>query len=167
MRCKRIAALIVTLLMAGCSSGDSENSGDGETYSGSIGADEVNRYELDAVGKVSFGHTGGLICAVEDGDLVLDFSIDASDGDYEYGAVFPGFDPSLSSFQGEFTLTQSVIGDSTGTVNLSFGLGPAPDGYPGVVRAAGTFAGPVTGDAGAAEMAGSYACLLMDSEVGN
>ena len=165
---RRIVVLsIVLVLLAGCNSGDDEGSGGDRPSSGSIGADEVNRYQIDAFGMITFSHTGGLLCGVEDGDLVLDFSIDASDGDYEYVATFPGFDPSESTFQGELVLTYKNGGTSSGMINLDFGYGPAPEGYPGVVRAAGNFAGPVTGDAGPSEIAGSYACFLMDSEVGN
>ncbi|MDJ0664039.1 MAG: hypothetical protein QNJ75_05730 [Acidimicrobiia bacterium] len=98
---------------------------------------------------------------------MMDFNIDASDGDYEYAATFPAFDPAESSFAGELRLTYKGDITSTGELNLAFGWGPAPDDFPGVVRAAGTFAGPLTGDAGRAEIAGSYACFLMDSEVGS
>lgn len=167
MRFRRMIILsFVLVLLAGCNSGDDGGSGGDQPSSGSIGADEVNRYHIDAFGMVTFSHTGGLLCGVEDGDLVLDFSIDASDGDYEYVATFPDFDPAESRFQGEFVLTYKNGGTSSGMINLDFGYGPAPEDYPGVVRAAGNFAGPVTGDAGTSEIAGSYACFLMDSEVG-
>ena len=166
MHRKRMAVLIV-LLIAACSSGDDGGSEGDQPSSGAITDDQMNRYELDAVGTITFTHTGGLICSVEDGELVLDFAIDAGDGDYEYGAVFPGFEPAANGFQGEFTLTYKGDSSSVGPMNLSFGYGPAPEEYPGVVRAAGTFAGPVTGGPGNAEIAGSYACFLMDSEVGN
>ncbi len=163
-----LVGLAVLLMATACSnSGDDGSSEDDQPASGSIGSDEVNRYELDAVGYVTFSHTGGLICKVVDGDLVLDFSIDASDGDYEYVANIPGFDPSLSSFEGEFALTYKDEHTSAGAINVAFGYGPAPEEFPGVVRAAGNFAGPISGDAGTAEIAGSYACFLMNSEVGN
>jgi len=159
--------LVMVLALAGCNSGDDGGAAGDRPSSGAIGDNENNRYELEAIGMITFAHTGGLICRVEDGVLAMDFSIDAGDGDYEYTAEFPGFDPDGSSFDGELMLTYKGDINSTGALTVSFGWGPAPDDFPGVVRAAGTFAGPLRGDAGAAEIAGSYACFLMDSEVGN
>jgi len=153
------------LLAAGCSSGDAGESPNEVAAGSSIGADENNRYELEAAGVMSFSHTGGLICKVEEGNLVMDFNIDASDGRYEYRAEAPGFDPAAAEFNGEFTLTDYGT-TATGTVKIEFGYGPAPEDFPGVVRAAGTIAGPIRGDSGGAELIGSYACFLQDGEVG-
>ena len=167
MQFSRWYVVLLVVALAACNSGDSSSSGGEQPSSGSIGDDENNRYAMEAFGMVTFEHTGGLICSVEDGALVMDFNIDASDGDYEYVGVFQGFDPAGSSFAGELRLTYKGDITSTGDLNLAFGWGPAPDDFPGVVRAAGTFAGPLAGDAGSAEIAGSYACFLMDAEVGN
>ncbi|MCP3994040.1 MAG: hypothetical protein GY722_03105 [bacterium] len=168
MHLRRTATVILAILLLGaCNSGDDAGSSSDQPSSGSIGDDEVNRYQLDAFGMITFSHTGGLLCGVEDGDLILDFSIDANDSDYEYVATFADFDPAASRLQGEFILTYKNGGTSSGAINLDFGYGPAPEDYPGVVRATGNFAGPVAGDAGPSEIAGSYACFLMNSEVGN
>lgn len=168
MYLRRTAILgFAILLLAACSSGDDQGSRGDQPSSGSIGDDEVNRYQLDAFGMITFSHSGGLLCGVEDGDLILDFSIDASESDYEYVATFADFDPTASRLQGEIVLTYKNGGTSSGEINLDFGYGPAPGDFPGVVRAAGNFAAPVAGDAGPSELAGSYACFLMDSEVGN
>lgn len=164
MQSTRILLITVVLLAAGCGGG---NAGDNQPHGGSIGADENNRYEMEAFGMVTFAHTGGLICSVESGALMMDFNIDAGDGDYAYVGVFPGFDPAGTSFEGELRLTYKEDMTSTGDLTLAFGWGPAPDDFPGVVRAAGTFAGPLAGDAGPAEIAGSYACFLTGSEVGS
>ncbi|MFH1475205.1 MAG: hypothetical protein ABIG85_05025, partial [Chloroflexota bacterium] len=97
---------------------------------------------------------------------VFDFAVDASSGELTYAAVFPGFDPGGSTFDGSFTLTDASGVASEGAAVISFGYGPAPEGYPGVVRAAGSITGSVSGGAGSPDFAGTYACFLMNSEVG-
>jgi hypothetical protein len=166
MRFHRAAAIAMALLLTpGCSS-DNGDSAD-EIFSGSVGSDEINRYQLEFVGGIRLDHTGGLICSVDNGELVLDFSIDASDGEYEYTAGFPGFDPTLARLDGELKLARRDGAEASGPVVLTFGYLPAPAEYPGVVRAAGQIGGgPIAGTAGAAEVNGGYACFLMDSEVG-
>ena len=151
-------------IAVGCSGGDDDAA---SVQGGSIAADEVNRYELEFVGTITMQHTGGLICSVEDGDLVMDFSIDAADGDYEYQAVIADFDPAATAPEAEFTLVYKDDHTSAGTMAATFGYGPAPEDYPRVERAAGEIGGMITGDAGAAEVHGSYACFLTNSEVGN
>jgi FlaG/FlaF family flagellin (archaellin) len=160
-----ILIAIVMIAAAGCKSSGSESTGDAGSIS-PIGEDEINRYELTFSGGISMANTGGLICKVEDGDLVMDFSIDASDGTYEYGAVAPGFDPSATDFNADFELDSGGKTIGNGEVLVTFGYGPAPEEYPGVVRAAGTIDGTLTTSDGDTDVAGSYACFLQDAAVG-
>lgn len=159
-----IAAL--ALVAAGCAGDNSDGSETDAPQSGSIGRDEVNRYELAFNGGITMEHTGGLICKVEDGDLVMDFSIDASDGVYDYEASVAMFDPTQTQFNAEFDLMSSGVLLAAGVIGITFDYGPAPDEYPGVVRAAGTIDGGLEGAGDSAAVSGSYACFLMESEVG-
>jgi hypothetical protein len=162
---------LVLMSLAACGSGGStsgsQSSSAGQSSSPKGVADnEINRYVMTFTGDLSLDHTGGLICKVEDGTLEMSFAIDASDGAYTYEAAFPGFDPAASSFTGTFTLQATEGGESSGTATVSFGYGPAPAEYPGVVRAAGTISGSISGSAGAADLSGGYACFLMNKAVG-
>ncbi len=157
---------MVLVLSAGCNSGANDRSDADQPVSGAIGSDEVNRYALGFTGAITLDHTGGLICAVADGDLVMDFSTDASDGVYEYGVV-ADFDAAAAQLNGTFEMSSSGAPLASGPVTVTFGYGPAPDGYEGVVRAAGTISGSLLVDAEDAQLSGSYACFLMDSEVGS
>jgi hypothetical protein len=116
-------------------------------------------------GGVEIDHGGGLICKVEEGSLILGFSIDAYGGPVDYSASFADFDPASSTQEGVFVFTDSP-GSSEGPVTITFSYGDPPDGYSGVVRAEGGMTGSVFGDAGAADLAGSYACFLQNGEVG-
>jgi hypothetical protein len=158
-----VAGLVLIGLAACAGGGSAGRSGQPQ----GIGDSEVNRYVLTFTGDVPLDHTGGLICGVEGGVLEMDFAIDASDGTYTYAATFPGFDPAGSSFEGTFTLRATAGGESSGAATISFAYGPAPAEYPGVVRAAGTISGSVSGQAGVAGFSGSYACFLTNSEVGH
>jgi hypothetical protein len=159
-----LAAIVV--FATGCQGSDGGSDSSGETSPPGIGDDDVARYQLEFTGDLAMTHTGGLICKVEDGSLIMDFSIDASDGVYEYGVVASGFDPEDSDFDATFDLTESGESAATGTVQVTFGYGPAPDDIPGVVRAAGTISGPLTAAGGDARIDGSYACLLQNAAVG-
>ncbi|MDJ0664038.1 MAG: hypothetical protein QNJ75_05725 [Acidimicrobiia bacterium] len=61
MRFSRWGVVLLVVALAGCNSGDSSSSGGEQPSSGSIGDDENNRYELEAIGMITFAHTGGLI----------------------------------------------------------------------------------------------------------
>jgi hypothetical protein len=159
-----LVGITVVLLAAGCGG---EGTGDNQPHGDSIGADENNRYELTFTGGVTMEHTGGLICKVEEGKLVMDFNIDATDGTYEYQATVDNFDPAEAEFYSSFGITSSGAPLGAGLLTLTFGYGPAPADFPGVVRAAGTIAGALQTPVEDASVAGSYACFLMDSEVGN
>ncbi len=162
-----IAATIAVLAISGCNSGDGGAQGDdGQAGSSDpIGDDEVNRYQLALTGDVEVDHTGGLLCRVDDGVLSFDFAIDAYDGPISYVAEVPGFDPGNTAFEGTFTFEDSP-GQSQGPIEITFSMGDPPEGYEGVVRAAGVTTGSMSGDAGAADINGTYACFLMDAEVG-
>jgi FlaG/FlaF family flagellin (archaellin) len=165
MRVHRVLLIAVVLMLAaGCKSGEEATTSDGGSVT-PIGAGEVNRYELEFSGGISMANTGGLICKVEEGDLVMDFSVDASDGTYEYTAVAPGFDATATSFNADFELDSSGSIVGNGEVQVTFGYGPAPAEYPGVVRAAGTIDGTLTTSDGDTDVAGSYACFLQEAEV--
>jgi len=161
-----VVALGLTLF--GCKSDNSPSNGDdgGGSSSEAISSDANNRYQLVFTGDLALDHTGGLICNVTAGELSLDFSIDASSGEYTYAAVFPGFDPAADSFTGTFSLATTVDGSSGGPVTIGFAIGAAPDNIPGVVRAAGSIEGSISGGAGSADIAGTYACFLQDAMVG-
>ena len=154
---------VILLIMAGCNSG-SEPRG-GEVENNRIADDEVDRYQLVMTGGLEIDHGGGLLCKVEEGSLRLEFSIDAYSGPMEYSASFAGFDPAASTQEGVFVLTDSP-GPSEGPITITFSYGDPPEGYSGVVRAAGEMIGSVSRDAGAADLTGSYACFLQDGEVG-
>jgi hypothetical protein len=163
---RRIRAAVAGLvLMSLVACGGGASAGESSQPKG-VPDSEVNRYVLTFTGDVALDHTGGLICKVEDGALEMSFAIDASDGAYTYDATFPGFDPAGSSFTGTFTLLATAGGESSGTATVSFAYGPAPAEYPGVVRAAGTISGSISGSAGAAGLSGDYACFLMNAAVG-
>jgi hypothetical protein len=164
---RRIHAAVVGLVLmslAACSSGSGSASQSSQPKG--VPDSEVNRYVMTFTGDLTLDHTGGLICKVEDGVLGLSFAIDASDGAYTYTATFPGFDPAASSFTGAFALNATGGGESSGSATISFAYGPAPVEYPGVVRAAGTISGSISGQAGTAELSGGYACFLMNKAVG-
>jgi hypothetical protein len=162
-----VIMIALGLALAGCKSDDGAGAGDtGESGGEAITSEENNRYQLVFTGDLALDHTGGLVCGVSDGALILDFSIDASNGEYTYAAAFPGFDPGADSFAGTFDLETAAGGNSSGTVTIGFVIGPAPDDIPGVVRAAGSIEGSVDGAAGAAELAGSYACFLQNAVAG-
>lgn len=162
-----IAAMTVVLVLTGCSSGDGgeqRESGADET-SDPITEDQVNRYQLAFNGEVTLDNTGGLLCRVDDGVLSFDFGIDAYDGPISYTITVPGFDPADSALEGTFAFTDSP-GQSEGLVELTFSIGDPPEGYEGVVRTAGAITGSMSGDGGSADINGTYACFLMDAEVG-
>lgn len=162
----RRALLVAVLLLTTAACQTDESSSTGVSANSAIGDDEINRYQIEFEGTISVAHTGGLICKVEDGDLVMDFSIDASDGVYQYNAVAPDFDPAATEFPAEFHMSQSGAPGPAGEIHVTFGYGPAPEEYPGVVRAAGRISGEITADDGATTLAGSYACFLQDAAVG-
>ena len=161
-----IVVALVILAVTGCKSGDGDDEANGpEGTSDPISSDEVNRYQLTLSGDVDLDHTGGLLCSVDDGVLSLDFGIDAYDGPINYTATVPNFDPANSALEGTFALNDAS-GTSEGPVEMTFSIGDPPEGYEGVVRAAGVITGSTAGDAGSANINGSYACFLMHSEAG-
>lgn len=168
MRSTLIAFVVIFILAtSGCNAGNESTGNDiGGEGQEEIAIDEVNRYQLVFTGDIILAESGGLLCEVTDGDLKMDFAIDASSGDHTYGATFPEFDPREEGFHGTFTLTEASGAVSAGTANVTFEYGPAPDEYPGVVRAAGSITGSISGGAGSADITGTYACFLMNSEVG-
>lgn len=158
---------VIVLATTGCKAGDESNGTDGDGGDReAITADEVNRYQLVFTGDPALVHTGGLSCEVTAHELIFGFHIDVSSGEHTYAAVFPGFDPQETGFDGTFTLTDASGVVSEGAATVTFEYGPAPEDYPGVVRAAGSISGSISGGAGAADIAGTYACFLMNSEVG-
>lgn len=151
--------LLAGVLLSACG-------GDGDSGAEAIKKNEVNRYQLTSQGDPAFDHTGGLLCKVEEGVMHFDFSIDAYSGPISYTARATLFDPAQISFKGEFVLSTSDTAASQGPATVTFAFGDPPEGYNNVVRAAGTISGSVAGEAGSAELSGSYACFLMDAEVG-
>ena len=162
-----IVGMIAAVVLVGCKSGGDDSGADDGAAGASdpISDDQVNRYQLALSGEVSLDNTGGLLCRVDDGVLSFDFGIDAYDGPISYMAEVPGFDPTNTAFEGTFTFEDSP-GRSQGPIELTFSIGDPPDGYEGVVRTAGVITGSMSGDAGAANINGTYACFLMDAEVG-
>ena len=57
MRFHRTVIVGVVLLLAGACNGGDGNDSAPDIFSGSIGADEVNRFEMEFVGAVNFSHT--------------------------------------------------------------------------------------------------------------
>ena len=151
--------LLAGVLLSACG-------GDGDSGPGAIKNDEVNRYQLTSQGDPALDHTGGLLCKVEEGTMHFNFSIDAYSGPITYTAWATPFDPAQTSFKGEFELWTNDAAVSQGPATVTFAYGDPPEGYSNVVRAAGTISGSVAGEAGSAELSGSYACFLMDAEVG-
>lgn len=154
---------VILLITSGCNSGNEPS--DGDVENSPITNEEVNRYQLAMTGGLEIDHAGGLICKVEEGSLLMEFSIDAYSGPIGYSASFAGFDPASSTQEGVFVFADSP-GSSDGPINITFSYGDPPEGYPGVVRAAGTITGSISGEAGAADLVGSYACFLQHGEVG-
>lgn len=161
------AAVIAVLAVTGCATGEggAQRDDDSESASDPIRDDQVNRYQLVLTGETAFDNTGGLLCMVEDGVMTLDFGIDAYDGPISYVITVPDFDPANSALGGAFALSDTP-GESSGPVELTLSIGDPPEGYEGVVRAAGAITGSMSGAAGSADIAGTYACFLMDAEVG-
>jgi hypothetical protein len=161
MRLLQSAALgLVVLIVVGC--GDDATVGVEPVFD-----NEVNRFSMEIGDGIDIAEAGGLICKVEDGTLTLDFSPDMADGQpgYTYEARYPNFSAEDPRFDGTIEVTSADGMTWVGKTSMTFSYGDPPEGYFGVVRAAGAIRS-TSDDAGSLQINGTYACFLTDAEVG-